>query len=77
MKEYDRRPYDLGSDNRVRQPIKGLRTRLRTYIRSIGITNKFRTDIHRNGTIYIITNQIFELPIMEFETHPLKFLIKN
>lgn len=76
MKEYERRPNDLSFDNRIRTPIRGLRTRFRTYIRSLGITEKFRTDLHRNGSLYIITKRGFSLPITEFENHPIKLLVK-
>lgn len=50
-----------------RKHIPGLRVKLRTYLRSIGITQKLKIDIHRNGIIYIKSSEPIDLNIDTFE----------
>ncbi len=45
---------DLAIESRVRTPVKGLRTKLRTMLRAVGVTGKFRTDVHRDGRLFVI-----------------------
>jgi len=72
---YEHRTGDLNFDSRARTPVKGLRARLRTALRAAGIVEKFRTDLHRNGTLYIISKHTIQLPFDTFEEYPLKLKI--
>lgn len=54
-----------------------IRVQLRTVLRRLGIKEKFRTDIHRDGTLLVISNVDIELPITMFENHPIKFLKRS
>lgn len=69
-------------EDRMRTPIKGVRLRLRTEIRRLGIKDKFRTDILRphagdKGPILaIISKHEFPIPITEFEGMPIRRFIK-
>lgn len=61
---------DFGSiEDRMRVPTKGLRLRLRTHLRALGVTGKFRTDELRRGRslVVLFQDKIVELPIKEFE----------
>ena len=71
------KPGDIsGRENRVRTPVKGLRAKLRTALIKAGFTGKFRTDHHRNGTLYVICDSItnVSLPIDTFENHPVRIM---
>lgn len=62
------RPGDLSIERRARQPTKGLRNRLRTHLRSQGVTGKFRTDEKRDGSLVILgRNTLIETSVTEFE----------
>ena len=57
---------DFGSrEDRKNKPTKGLRCKLRTHLRSLGVIGKFRTDELKNGTL--IVKGLLEIPINEFE----------
>lgn len=52
----------------VRQPTKGLRLRLRTALRAMGVTGKFGTDELRGKTLRV-KGDVSDKPISEFEGH--------
>ena len=53
---------------RARNPTKGLRLRLRTELRRLGVKGKFRTDELRGGSLVVMTQGAFkEIPLDEFE----------
>ena len=55
-------------EGRARNPTKGLRLRLRTELRRLGVTGKFRTDELRGGSLVVLTEGAFTLiPLTEFE----------
>lgn len=59
---------DLMLECRARVPTKGIRTRLRTLLRSQGVTGKFRTDERRDGSLVIIGRSgPIETTVTEFE----------
>ena len=69
---------DFGSrEDRARVPTKGIRCRLRTELKKLGITNKFRTDEMRNKDLLVISKEFFELPITEFEDRKVKFYLRR
>lgn len=78
--EYDSRPGDLDRDRRARTPTKGIRARLRTLIRSKGITNKFRTDEdRRDNSIVVITsdpNMLLPDDLRTFEGRSVKMMYR-
>jgi hypothetical protein len=69
------RPGDLDIERRARNPTKGLRLRFRTALRMAGVTGKFRTDEHRDGSLIVLGRDThIELPFSEFEGHPVRSL---
>lgn len=68
MGQYNYRSRDGSIENRARKPTKGIRCRLRTYLRSLGLKGKFRTDERRylNNSLIVI-GAIDPLDIHEFE----------
>lgn len=81
---------DFGSfEDRVRQPVRGLRQRLRVALRAAGFMAKFRTDHARNGTLLVmiraqqgpdgvlVPGPVMPLPLCEFEGHPVKLARSN
>lgn len=64
-------------EDRVRTPVKGLRTRLRTALRAAGYEGKFRTDHLRNGTLVVIMKEPVPLPFTTFDDHEVKLMRKS
>lgn len=56
-----------GNSSRARNPIQGLRQKLRTELRACGYKGKFRTDIRRDGAMLVMGKGIAKLPFEEFE----------
>lgn len=53
---------------RARTPVKGLRQRLRAALKAAGAVGKFSTDLIRNGSLIVRSEDIWnEHPINEFE----------
>lgn len=69
-------------EDRMRTPLKGVRVRLRTELRKLGVKHKFRTDILRvsanrpKPVIVVMSKEYWELPISEFEGMAVEFFIK-
>lgn len=74
---YEYRNGDLNFDNRARTPVKGLRARFRTELRNAGVAGKFRTDLHRNGTLYIISKHDIQVPFTTFNGYPIKVVKRS
>ncbi len=68
---------NLSLPEKVRNPIKGLRQKVRTALRQGGVTNKFGTDIMRNGNIVLFTKEIFDLPFKEYDGRKIVFILKE
>ena len=66
----------LSLPSKIRTPIKGFRQKIRTALRSAGVTVKFGTDIMRNGNIAIISKEKFDLPFEEYEGRKIVFILK-
>lgn len=55
-------------EGRARNPTKGLRLRLRTELRRLGVVGKFRTDELRGGSLVVLTCGAFTtIPLTMFE----------
>lgn len=69
---------DFGSiERRARKPTKGIRLRLRTMLRQMGVTEKFRTDELRDGTLMILgAGKRIEPPITNFEGRNVRSAIR-
>jgi hypothetical protein len=66
-------------EERARTPVKGIRLRLRTAVRKLGIREKFRTDVLRGNLtsdhrLAIITDTKFDLPFDSFEGMKIIFI---
>ena len=71
-------------ERRIREPVKGLRQRLRIALKAAGITQKFRTDHGRNfegrfpgkggDFLIVIAAEHFRLPFDTFEDRPVVFI---
>ena len=51
--KYELRPRERSIESRARKPVKGLRLRLRTELRRLGVKGKFRTDLLRDGRLVV------------------------
>lgn len=66
---------DFGArEDRVRDPIRGLRQRLRVALRDAGVTAKFRTDHLRTGDLIVMVREPFKLPFSQFEGRTVKIV---
>jgi hypothetical protein len=60
---------------KARKPTKGLRIKLRTELRKLGVTGKFRTEETRDHRLLVIANTDLVLPINEFEGRRVVFVL--
>jgi hypothetical protein len=68
---------DFGSrEARARTPTKGLRLRLRTRLRELGVVGKFRTDELRSGTLVVMSSVEMTIPLQEFEGRPVRVVLR-
>lgn len=62
--------------SKIRTPIKGLRQKLRNAVRTAGITEKFSTEVLRDGRIAVISEKNIVIPFQEFEGRKVVFVKK-
>ena len=78
MRQSEWRSGDFGNrEDRRRVPTKGIRTRLRTLLKKMGVTFKYRTDEKRDGTLLVMCREEVILPITEFEGRKVKSYIRE
>lgn len=66
---------DFGArEDRARDPVRGLRQRLRVALRAAGVTAKFRTDHLRTGDLVVMAHEPLTLPFSQFEGRTVKIV---
>lgn len=60
--------------SRVRDPVKGLRQRLRIALKAAGVTAKFRTDHLRDDSLIVKSTEFLGQPLASFEGHHIRYM---
>jgi hypothetical protein len=61
---------------KIRDPIQGLRNKVRNFLRAGGVSGKFSTQVNRDKSILII-GDISDTSIKEYEGFELRYLPKQ
>lgn len=65
-------PFHLSQEDKIRNPIKGLRAKLRTKLRQLGVTGKIETAHHRRKGLLVRCQELPNLP-EAFEDYPVNY----
>ncbi len=57
--------------------IKGLRIKFRNYVKGLGVSVKFSTDIGRDGKLYIFSESELGIDINEYDGYEVKVIIRG
>ena len=55
---------------------EGCRQRLRVALRALGVTQKFRTDLLKDGTLMVISAVALSTVLDKFEGHVVRYIVR-
>ena len=67
----------LSQEDRVRNPVKGLRAQLRTALRKLGVSGKLETAHHRRLGLLVRCDTLPSLPLTVFKGYRVNYTTQN